>query len=253
MAVTAELNDKQFRRAIGELSKISGKTYSETMKKAGIGPVIKILAKNKAAKPPSVREIRNDVEKRTLRKKFSTNEGEIATTKDGKSFFRKHAGADWRLVFGPGRSIGWHLSDRDWAAFQSIEKQRKKHIVDETKRIKERRGLLRMSFIQIADNLNIDLNVVGGGALSEKIPRRAKVPRGLGSASESSESKQWEAVMKNFSRGLSKKGAAFWRSRLQSAINRRTKAIEIDMEKGTFNDIEKRAKRYPGLFVRRSA
>jgi hypothetical protein len=249
--VTVEVDTKQFRRAIGELSQVSGATYSETMKKAGIGPVIKKLAKDKRAKPPSVKAIRGDVEWRA-KQSFRSPDGRIVETSKGKMFYRRHKGAHWRLVYAAGGAKGWHLGQDEWGRVQAVLKARKKHIVAETKRIKQRRGLLRMSFIQMADALGINLSEVGGGALSEKIPRRAKMPGRLGRASERSEGQEWEATLRNFANGLRGEDGSYWARRLQSALNSRAAAIETDMEKRVFEDFRLRASRYPGLFVERS-
>lgn len=249
MAGVSQVDDRQFRASIAELAKISGRTYLDTFKLAGAGPIIKALAKDKAAKPVPVKRIRRAVANRYHRQ-FTGSAGTVRVARDGKTFFRRSGSTTWRLVFSMGPSRGWHLGPSEWAAYQSVVKQRAKAIIEETRRISERRGLLRMSFIQIADRLGIDLAKVSGGAVSEAIPRRAQMPGRLGQGNATASGAQFKMVMANFSTGVTGKNAAYWNTRLQVAINSRATAIQIDMQKGVFKDMKTRAKRYPGLFVK---
>lgn len=257
MSATSTLDDRQFRASIAELSKISGKTYVETFKLAGAGPIIKILAKDKAAKPAAVAAIKWSVTRKAMNS-FTGSVGQIMSSKDGKMWFRSAYSVKKRLVFDSGPSRGWHLGDREWSDFQTTKKERTKYIRDEIARRKLRSGMLRMSFIQIADSMRINLSKVSGGAIggSDKA-RTVPMPGKLGQGSTTVSGPQFNMLMMNNARGV-RKGphigagkfrAGYWQGKLQMAINRRSTAIQNDMRRGVFKDIKTRSQRYPGLFV----
>ncbi len=248
----SELYDAHFLASVRELSRISGRDYDELLKHQA-GTVIKTLALDKRAKPPSVKKIREAVT-RIAHSSLKTPHGLIRHTRNGMVYWRRSGSSKWRVVFDKGTSRGWHLSPAEWADYQAAVKYRQQWIVTETKKTAASRGLVRMTFIQMADDLHISLAKVGGANLNESIPRRARLPRRLSQATETEQGLKYEMVFKNFSQGVtgSQKRPYFrtyWQGRLQSAITRRARAISMDMRKGVFNDMQLRAKKYPGVFV----
>ena len=257
MSQTSTLDDRQFKATIAELSKISGKTYVETFKQAGAGPIIKILAKDKKAKPVAKAAIVKSV-KRAALNSFSGSVGQIVTSKDGRTWFRAAYSTKKRLVLSAGAGIGWHLGDREWADYKLTKRERAQFIKAEVARRVARSGMLRMSFLQIADQLGINLGSVPGGAIgAEGQARHAQMPGRLGQGFTHSSGPEFNMTMVNTSRAVRKgphigRGqflAGYWQGQLQHAINRRTTAIGNDMRRGVFTDLKTRAQRYPGLFV----
>ena len=257
MSATSTLDDRQFRASIAELSKISGKTYVETFKLAGAGPIIKILAKDKAAKPAAVAAIKRSVTRQAMNS-FTGSVGQILSSKDGKMWFRSAYSVKKRLVFDSGPSRGWHLGDREWSDFQVTKKERTKYISAEVARRKVRAGMLRMSFMQIADSMGINLAKVSGGVIGGATKARTvPMPGRLGQGSTTVSGAQFSMVMMNNAKavrkgphiGAGKFQPGYWQGALQIAINRRGTAISNDMRRGVFKDIKTRAQRYPGLFV----
>lgn len=260
MNTRTTVDDRNFRASIRELSKVSGRTYLDTFKMAGAAPIIKILARDKAAKPPAVKKIRAAVEKRAALG-YKAPGGRVSVNvkfNNGRTWWRANGSSKWRLVYAAGPSKGWRLSATDWQQFLSAVQHRQKWIISETKRRAAHRGALRMSFIQIADQLRINLAQAAGGKLSENIPRRAIMPARLGQGRATASGDKFSLIFANYSSGVRtrahttfrKNTGQYWTQRLQSAINRRAKAIETDMRKGVFEDIKLRSQRYPGLFVK---
>lgn len=254
MSATSTLDDRQFRASIAMLAKISGKTYVETFKLAGAGPIIKILARNKAAKPPSIKKIRESVEKKASLG-ISLGSGRTSVNikhNKGRTWWRRdsNGGTKWRMVYDSGPSRGWHLGAGEWTLFLAAVKERNKYIKVETARRARSRGLLRMSFIQIADRLAIDVNKLPGPAIGQlALARSAKMPGRLGQGSTTVSGPQFDMIFANFSSGVRGRHAAYWQSALQTAIYSRASVIRNDMARGVFKDMKTRAQRYPGLFV----
>lgn len=246
MSATSTLDDSQFLASVRELSQVAGVEYKHLLHNQA-GAVIKILAKDKSAKPPSRKKIAEQVTRKVM-PHFKGRAGEIAIDRTHQTFFRQ-PGGQWRMVFDAGPSRGWRLRADEWAAYKAVVEERRRFIAAEVARRYARAGLLRMSFIQIADNLGVNLSQVSGGALSEKIPRRAKMPGMLGHAHKAAQGKAYDMVLSNFSNGVRGKQLGYWQRKLQTAITKRARAIEIDMRKGVFKDMELRVKRYPGVFV----
>ena len=250
MPAPVTVDDRQFRASVRELSRVTGRDYADLLHDQAAA-VVKILARDKAAKPPSVARIRKKVEAQLNRGKFSGPEGDIAPGRGGAVWYRPSGSAKWRMVFAPGPSRGWHLAAADWQAYQKLVKARQRAILAETRKRAERRGLLRMSFIQIADAMGVRLANVSGAAINESIPRRARMPSGrLGNAARASRGAAYHLDLSNASIGVRGRRAAYWQGRLQAAITRRARAMETDMRKGVFADVELRAKKYPGIYVR---
>lgn len=252
MSATSTLYDVQFKASVRELARIAGKDYSELLHNQA-GAVIKALARDQAAKPPSVREIRAAVT-RLAQQVLNTPHGQIRHYRDGRIIWRRNSSSPWRLVFDRGPSKGWHLSPAEWGEYRAAVKYRQKWIVAKTRERSARRGLLRMSFIQIADDLRIDLNQVSGASFNQSIPRRAKMPGKLGHAHKAAKGQSYEMILSNFSSGVRGTNTrpyfrTYWQGRLQHHITKRAQAIRIDMRKGVFEDMQLRAKKYPGVFV----
>ena len=253
----SELDDRNFRGHIAELSKISGKTYVETFKYAGAGPIIKILAKDKAAKPAAKAAIARSV-KRAAMNSFSGSVGQILTSKDGRTWFRSAYSTQKRLVYAAGNAPGWHLGDREWADYQATKRERTAFIKAEVARRVARSGMLRMSFLQMSDQLGINMATVSGGAIGgEAKARQAQMPGRLGMGFATTSGPEFSMTMSNTSDAV-RKGphigggrfqAGYWQAKLQVAINRRTNAMATEMRKGVYKDLKTRAQRYPGLFV----
>jgi len=149
-------------------------------------------------------------------------------------------GMTWHAVGDANR----HWSDARWAKYQVRERER---LAMEQKRYREAldaRGLAHKTWNQIAEALGLDL----------KIPqwvKSAKDPRGV-SRQEGLAAKiidQAVCIVEIVNRNPLVVGKLDGEAILAGALRDREKAFMIDVEKGVFEDMERRAKRYPGIFL----
>ncbi len=164
------------------------------------------------------------------------------------STFRPRSGGKkpTRLINGK----SWHLMDSHhrWSAdrnarfarFQAAAVLKRKDI----QKAIQARGLAKRTWIQIAEDLGIDMNAPG-------YIRGAKASNGRfyknGTATKLLQAASVFIDIKNDNPGVVDRlnGQAL----LERAIATRTRAFEIETQKGVFEDVAARAKRYPGIFT----
>lgn len=150
-------------------------------------------------------------------------------------------GKSWHQVDSGGRR--W--SDARWARYKGYEAAAKTKRLD-LKAAKGARGLSKQSWLQIAAELGLG-DLGAPGYVKNAVPSNGKTYRN-GTARKVMEAAAFYIDLMNDHPLVVKKlnGAQM----LQGAIDTRLKAFDHEMSKGVFDDIETRAKRYPGLFVR---
>jgi len=137
-------------------------------------------------------------------------------------------------------------SDKRWAKVMEMQALLVSNRIDPEAAVKSR-GLSKLTWVQIADSLGIQLDDVPDYVRNAGTFRGKPAPvLGIGQRVQESAGVYFD--ISNLSRILSGErvdGAAM----LQRAINTRYKAFMTDMKHGVFDNIEARARRYPGIFT----
>lgn len=136
-------------------------------------------------------------------------------------------------------------SDARWAAFQAMEAERVEYertLLAQLPAIRKSRGATKASWVQIADDLGIELKAVPSYVRSA-IPRPGPRKDGTGRKFQSAD--QFFIELQNANQILI--GRLDGAGMLQRAVSGRIKFFETNMAKGAFNDIAKTIKKYPGV------
>lgn len=254
-----------------ELSRMSGKDHAPVIR-IEAASCIKIAAlKQKIA---SAATIRRQVRERKG-SHFKGDSGEVSTNVHvfaGRVWFTQAVGSrakrltgpvqpgqarhvvqsgGYYLVYNQGHTRGWRLPDPIWLEFLATEDGREEYIKALIAERTARRGIERLSWLQMGDAIGIDLETVApSGALQQPIARAAAV-RGRqyknGAAIETATGSRFILLVTNESPAAIKR---FGQIRLNNAVEQRVRGFEIALGKGLLQDLERRAARWPGIFVR---
>lgn len=269
MQVVLSVRSQNFRAMCGDLARMSGRDYDHVLTSEAAS-CIKIAALQSPI--ASAADIKKQVRERTGAS-WAIPDGEFSVnqrTNKGRVWFwdkdlGSRLGYDRRqvaaagttaagafyMIFDTGPSRGHRVPDRIWAAYLTSREERLALVQARTKELVKRRGIERLSWLQMADGLGISLaSVAPSGSLRESVARGAVV-RGRqypnGSAQRTTDLFRLKIVVTNESPVAVKR---WGQKRLQDAMRRRTKAFEIALKKGLFDDAKRRAARYPGIFVK---
>lgn len=158
------------------------------------------------------------------------------------------------LIYDAGPARGHHVPDHIWLDYLAGRSAQLAAVKARTKELLKRRGLERLSWLQMADAMGISLATVAPAGNLREAQARGATARGRtfanGTATESASGLQFEIVVENGSPVAIKR---WGQRRLEDAMNRRRRGFEIALAKGLFENLEKRAKRYPGIFVKAAA
>lgn len=150
-------------------------------------------------------------------------------------------GKSWHEVEGGTGERRW--SRARWARYQAYESAAKLRKID-LAAAKASRGVTKASWLQIAADLGIGLDapayVKSARPQNGKTYKNGLARKVLESAACYIEIANDHPILVNKLDGA---------KTLQIAIDSRRKAFAIELEKGVFDDIATRAKRYPGLYV----
>jgi hypothetical protein len=143
----------------------------------------------------------------------------------------------------------WHdmskrrWSDKRWARYQAYQAELKNYQKDPKAALRAR-GISKQSWEQIAQDLGLD---IGAPAFVRRaVPSNGKTYKnGVAKKFLEVAASYIEIANDNY---LVVKKLDGW-AILQRAMNTRRRAFQIEMEKGVFEDIAMRAKRYPGIFT----
>lgn len=156
------------------------------------------------------------------------------------------------LVYDSGPARGHHLPDDAWMAYLIAIDDKQTAVKALIVSLLRRRGLMRLSWIQIGDALGIPLSSVSPtGSLQEVIARAARGPRGRtyanGTAQVTITSSTLIIRLRNESPLAIKNNG---QQELDRACLQRLKGFEIAMKKGVLDDLKLASARWRGIIVR---
>ncbi len=253
-----------------ELATVSGKTYAHVIRLEA-ATCIKIAAlKQRIA---SVAAIKRDVRERKG-SKFRGEAGEVSTnrhTATGRVWFTQTVGfrairltgpvqrgktrhivqsGGYYMVYEQGHTRGHRLPNAIWAEFLATESGREAFIKAEIVEHTGRRGIERLSWIQMADAISVNLDSVAPARDTNQAVARAAMVRGRqfhnGGALETATGSGFLLVVTNASPAAIKR---IGQSRIDDAVGQRVQGFEIACGKGFLDDIQRRSARWPGIFV----
>lgn len=136
-----------------------------------------------------------------------------------------------------------HWSNRRWAKVLAMRALLEANKIDPKKAVKSR-GLTKSTWLQIAKELGIDLDVPRYVEGTNTF--RGKPTPIVGEGRKDSASEHFAIVITNASKILTG-SRVDGRRILQRALDARVSAFRTELKTGVFNDIEMRARRYPGV------
>lgn len=254
MNPAAEISTEGFARVVAELAQISGKTFEEVLlhqTAAVLNACIRYTPKAKRGiivKRASKRN--NYVEFASghivaLWKKAGNAEMflDISTWNGKGKLPRGINGKTWHQMSGAGRGGGKRWSNERWARWIAYEQAARRAQVD-PKKAAQAAGLTAASWLQCAKDLGIEVNAPG--SVRNARPGNDQTYKN-GTARKILDVAACYIEISNNNPILIKKLGGW--GILQAALRSREKAFQIDLAKGTFNDMKRRAQRYPGIFV----
>ena len=177
---------------------------------------------------------------------ISINSGRRGGDK-GKVWLRDKSEDGGTKFFVMNRNKRW--SNDRWGRYQALEEQRKQardeEIKNGLKRAMASRGLQKRSWQDIADALGLRIKIPAYASRAVSRSGRRYV-NGTGTIQRSGTALSYLLINSAPILITRMDGAKI----LQRAINTRLKAFQIETEKGVFNDLAARAKRYPGIYIR---
>lgn len=250
-----------------ELSRLSGRDFA-TVVRSEAASAIKIAALQ--GRVASAAAIARQTEERThtwsvRRSRYLHHDDESVTdtgfavhvnnTRDvGRVWFARDDWSDPKyMIFEAGPGRGWHVPDGVWHEYKLTAAARAEYVKKRIAELQKRRGIERLSWLQMGDALGVSLaSVAPSGNLQEEIVRAATV-RGRvfqnGTATETTSGRDWSLTVQNDSPVAVRRDG---QARLDRANARRERNFQIAAEKGLLTDLQRRATRWPGIFVKAS-
>ncbi len=271
IALKKDIRATGFKEMCRELANVSGQDYAYVLLSEA-ATVAKIAALS--ARMASAAAIRRQVRERKGAK-FTGESGEVSVNiarSPGRVWFTQAVGSrgvrvtgpllpgrerhivqsgGYYLVYDTGHSRGHHLPAPIWHEFLLSEEGREAYVKQLTAELIARRGIERLSWLQIGDSLGIPLSSVSPqGSLGEPTARAALV-RGRqyknGSSTAVASGSEFVVTLRNESPVAVKRSG---QSRVDAAIAQRQRGFQIAVEKGLLDDLERRATRWVGIFVK---
>lgn len=141
-------------------------------------------------------------------------------------------------------------SDDRWGQYLAEENDRiqdmKAAIVTADKRAVAAIGLAKQSWVQIADSLRIMLKLTSEGRVRSARPSNSLMYQNGRGEETVGQNTFFIDLINSYPILIAKLNGA---GILRRAISARVRAFQIDMQKGVFDDISLRAKRWPGIYV----
>jgi hypothetical protein len=158
----------------------------------------------------------------------------------GKRAPRMKNGKSWHQMDGGANPRRWSMQRwARWKTFEALAKEKKR---DPKKAVKAR-GLAKQTWHVIAQDLGIDIG-------APKYVRDAQSPTGKtfreGQARKLIEAAAFYIEVTNSNPIMGKLNG---RAIMERAMAQRLRAFEFELQKGVFDDVAMRAKRYPGIFT----
>jgi hypothetical protein len=161
-------------------------------------------------------------------------------------------GGTFSMVYDVGPSRGHHLQDFYWAAYQLAVGDKVMALKILTVELLRRRGLMRLSWIQMGDELGVPLYTVSPqGNLQERVARAARGPKGRtyrnGTAQVTITPRHLIIRLRNESPlAIKNRGQA----ELDRAAVQRLKGFELAVAHDVFSNLKLSSARWKGIVVR---
>jgi hypothetical protein len=253
MKLNVTVDTTGFAGMIRDLSRLSGSDFDHVLREQTIAVLQRAASWTPIAKVSNLEKAASRAGN-SVRRLYEKSGRKIANTPKRKWFFK---GDKWYIMEGKGEweggrtaQNGGRWSNSRYAEYLSLEQDQEKTAKsmerDRLRGLKAARGLTRRSWVDIANDLGFGLKVS---------------PTSVSSArpSDGSMHKNGYAIVKKTAKSLIIEIANTYpalvfrldgNAILQRAIKARITAFNMDLKKNVFNNIELRAKRYPGIFVR---
>jgi hypothetical protein len=241
-----------------DLSRISGKDYALIIH-SETGSIVKIAALR--SRVASLAKIKRDVQAKAGHRFHEPGGSSVAIVNwkrdEGRTWFAySEAGGRIRnvgayMVYDAGKAKGHHLPDSVWQDYLALLGYEMDYVKQRTKELARRRGLQRLSWLQIGDAIGIVFAAISpSGNLSEAVVRGSRGPGGRtyqnGTAKPTVSGSKYAISITNVSPLAVKNGG---QATLNAAINQRVKGFEIALAKGVLFDLKARSSRWKGIFV----
>lgn len=259
--LVVKVNTDGVRAMAQDLAQSSGQPYVQVLR-SETGSMIKIAALRQkiASKAAIQRDVFRVESGRSIngssseygRVTFNTEKSKDRTwfVPPGKTP-QRGPGGTFRMVYDAGPSRGQHLAAGLWPAYLLAVHEKQAYIAQRIKELYKRRGLMRLSWLQMGDALPIALSSISPmGNLQEDIARGARGPGGRtyanGTVQAISTKTGFAFQIRNVSPlAIKNRG----QEQLDKAIAQRVKGFQIAMAKGVLTDLKLRAVRWRGIFV----
>lgn len=272
MKISMQVRYAEFAQMARDLSRTSGERYEKVLK-LETASIIKICALNagvasvakiKVAAPRAFSSFTEPggsatvvVNSRRFKGRvwfsYRSTGGSGSDSGSGRAGIR---GVGAVMVFDAGPEVGptrgWHLRDEVWQDYLTVLGYREQGIKKSIQARIRARGLQRLSWIQVGDALGVPLSTVSpSGNLQEDLVRAARTASGRkylnGIASVRSTLTTFSITVRNSSPlAVKNQGQAA----LDRAVAQRLRGFQIAVQKGVLLDLQARAARWRGIFVR---
>jgi hypothetical protein len=279
-----KINSTGFRAMTQEIARLSGKDYATVLRLEAAYCIKRAALESKVA---SLTQIRRAIEERDSSRLVRTEDGRVLMGRDSKGEGHaqmistntvRDAGRVWYIdatlppppprknwvtrkrwvnggraymVFDAGPSRGVHLPAEIWAQYNDLSDRfsaAKKALYND---LRTRRGLERQSWLQMADDMQVDLGIVAPAGPIKSEEARDSNFKGIrfrnGLAFDQTVGAKFTITVTNKSPIAQKRKG---QSRLDSAIASRVDGFKYAMKRGFLNDLTYRARRWPGIFVK---
>jgi hypothetical protein len=261
MSATLTIDAKGFRRALLGLSQFSGQSVARVIR-AEAGSILKACAGETKVSTVAQVDLRARVRvirdldltggKRNRDASISVNAGLRGPF--GRVFKRKKDGTGWRRTHEAGfRPLWQHYKTGDWIDLQEAITTVRNALSRAIPLARGSVALARQSWVQIGDDLGIRLESVPGGRISAAGIAKARAAiasngqayrNGLGS--EHAQAKAFFVTLVNrlpYGRKIALDAI------LSRSVQGRVRFFEQNLAKGTFNELARIARSYPGLKI----
>jgi hypothetical protein len=266
MNAKLEFTDAGFKKMIQELSAMSGRTFDHVIQLEAARILKRIISKSPASGVTQSRKIplkqKAEMVRSGSNRSFKFATGEIIFThpawdrrimldySNWNDFSQRKSAK--RPFIRRGRSMhdmsgGRKWSDQRWQRYRELEHQIAVKNAEAAKRIPKTKGVARQSWLQSARDLNLDMEIIKPSSFVRKAVQLSRTQftnsKGTKIETKTNFALEFQNSYPQFQNG------GYSSAVINGAIKGRIKAFNIDMEKGVFEDVKRRAKRYKGVFI----
>ena len=246
--IKTEIDTRGFKEVCDELAKISGKTFSQVVK-VQAGLILKRMVKvTPAADVAKIRKRSRQIanlERGYIKNKDGTEVILSGSRNPTVKFFKEASGTGGKKSFAvndPKRR--W--SDARWARWKSTESRLMAALAGTEKKIMKARGLAKQAWFNIAKDLGVE-DIVKAPAYAKRAKARTKK---VYENSYGKETVQPELYFVTLTQRYKYLLMTKFVNELQYSVTSRLTAFKKELGRGLFEDVKRRASRYPGLFLK---